>query len=137
LYGASLSATQDCGADRPGVQQPVDIDAHYYPGGMRYLLIASLDGRGQATIYHPYGGAESSAVTDPIRLEVPGSIVLDDAPGPERIYALFSRTPIPARDVTASLAAVFARGAPAIRSELRLDLAAEEQASVFFEKGAP
>jgi hypothetical protein len=56
-------------------------------GGPSYLLVASIDGAGTATVYYPYGGEHSgSAAVQPA--ELPGSIVLDAAPGPERVFAL-------------------------------------------------
>jgi hypothetical protein len=102
-----------------------------------FLMIASVDGRGQTKVYVPYEGAESVAVSPGRMLELPagGSIALDAAPGPERIFALFSRRPLPAAPVLAALQELSARGAAAIRSTDRLEIvSAEEQLSVLFEK---
>ena len=99
-----------------------------------YLLIASVDGRGATTVYHPYGGSQSAPVAAAARLELPGSIRLDDAPGPERVVALWSSTPLPARAVTDALAAIGAGGADAIRSAPPLAVGADEQRSLVFEK---
>ena len=66
------------------------------PNRARYIIVASVDGSGAATIYYPYNGIQSAPAEGP-RSELPGSIVLDAAPGPERLYALFSDEPIAAR----------------------------------------
>lgn len=107
------------------------------PAGLPYLLIASIDGAGAATVYHPPGGSESGRLDDRARLELPGSIVLDAAPGPERIYALFSRQAIAADQVASMLRDIGARGPDAIRSARTLDIPDAVQASVLFEKVTP
>jgi hypothetical protein len=105
-------------------------------GEARYVLVASIDGAGQATIYHPYGGARS--VPAPVQpTDLPGSIVLDAAPGPERVFALVSREPLDAGDVARALEELGKRGAEAIRSTPALELPDVTQASVVFEKEAP
>jgi hypothetical protein len=101
------------------------------PAGLRYLLVASVDGAGKATIYFPYGGAVSQPVGG--ATELPGSIVLDDAPGPERVFALLSEQPLVAADVTGALVDLGRRGPDAIRAASRLPVAAT-QLSLLFEK---
>jgi hypothetical protein len=109
------------------------------PAGARYLLVASVDGLGQATIYYPYGAAMSAPIAgDRLdRIELAGSIVLDAAPGPERVFALFSDAPIAAAAVQSALRAVAAAGPDAIRGMRVLPIAARAQASVAFEKAVP
>lgn len=104
--------------------------------GARYLLVASVDGRGATTIYYPYDGAESAPVVGD-RFELSGSIVLDAAPGPERIYALLSDQPIAAAAVKVQLAAVAAGGPLGIRATRTLPVPARAQLSVVFEKASP
>lgn len=99
----------------------------------RYLIVGSVDGRGNATIYFPYGGAASGPITA-TPVELPGSIVLDDAPGPERLFALFSAQPLEATTVTRALKTLGAKGADAIRATAALDVATERQATLLFEK---
>jgi anti-sigma factor RsiW len=106
------------------------------PDGAPYLLIASIDGAGAASIYFPYRGARSERL-DGARIELPGSIVLDDAPGPERLFALFSDEPIDAASIEAQLRELGARGPDAIRATPRLAVAARAQLSLVFEKQAP
>lgn len=106
------------------------------PAGARYLLVASVDGLGVATIYYPYDGAGSAPIEGD-RVEPDGSIVLDAAPGPERIYALLSDEPIAADAVRAQLRAIAGGGADAIRGMRALQLPVRSQVSLVFEKAAP
>lgn len=106
------------------------------PAGARYLLVASVDGLGQATIYYPYGAAMSAPIAGD-RIELAGSIVLDAAPGPERVFALFSDAPIAAAAVQGALRAVAAAGPDAIRGTRALPFAVRAQTSVSFEKAPP
>ncbi|HEY1812930.1 MAG TPA: DUF4384 domain-containing protein [Kofleriaceae bacterium] len=108
------------------------------PDGARYLLVASIDGAGVASIYYPYDGAESAAIPAGDRVELPGSIVLDAAPGPERVFAVFSDEPIGATAVADRLRAVGADGPDAIRRIHALVLpGVRGQTSVVFEKSVP
>jgi hypothetical protein len=106
------------------------------PAGARYLLVASVDSLGQATIYYPYGAAMSAPIAGD-RIELAGSIVLDAAPGPERVFALFSDAPITATAVQDALRAIAAAGPDAIRGMRALPIAARAQTSVAFEKVVP
>lgn len=101
---------------------------------LSFLLIASIDGRGQTNVYFPYHGQKSGRIDHPGRWEVPGSIVLDEATGPERFFALFSREPVDAAALTAKLAALGRQGWDAIRRTTQLDWAGVEQRSMFIEK---
>jgi hypothetical protein len=103
------------------------------PAGWRYLLIGSVDGAGKATLYFPFDGAASAAIAPDRPYELPGSIVLDDAPGPERVFALLTAAPLDGSAVKAALAALGHRGADAIRGQRRLPVAAT-QLSLVFEK---
>ena len=106
------------------------------PAGARYLLVASIDGLGAATIYYPYDGPHS-AIIEGDRVEPAGSIELDAAPGPERIYALLSDQPIAADAVIVQLRAVAVGGAAAIRDARPLALPVRAQLSLVFEKATP
>jgi hypothetical protein len=103
------------------------------PGGARYLLIASVDGDRGVTVYYPYHGERSAAI-DGVRFELAGSIVLDDASGPERIFAILSDTPVNAEIVTAALHDIATGGANAIRATRTVPLKVRAQLSVVFEK---
>lgn len=124
--GDRVLAVEDGAILRPGDQLRFAVQS---PGNSS-VLIASVDGRGEASVYYPStplardGGLESI---------LEGSIVLDDAPGPERIFALFSDRALDIAEVKKQLDAVAAGGASAIRSTRRLPVPLV-QASVFFEK---
>jgi hypothetical protein len=106
------------------------------PVGQPYLLIASLDGQGKASIYHPFGGASSARVAPDQMIEAPaGSVVLDAAPGPERVFALWSSQPLDAAAVIASLKDLGRRGPTAIRATTAVDVPGTIQISRMFEKG--
>jgi hypothetical protein len=107
------------------------------PDGARYLLVASIDGAGAASIYFPYNGTESAPLMPGKRIELPGSIVLDATPGPERVFALFSDKPIAAQLVISQLRTIGVDGPEAIRARRQLDVDARAQSSLVFEKVAP
>ena len=70
--------------------------------GAKYVLIASRDGAGAFTVYHPFGAAQSGQVA-PGRVEIPGSVELDEVTGSERLVAVFSDAPVAADEVKAAL----------------------------------
>jgi hypothetical protein len=118
---------------RPHDQVRFVLEHVQYP----YVLIASVDGRGHANVYVPYEGSQSAAVGGVAggdRVEIPGSIVIDDSPGPERMFALLSRKPLSASMVRAALKALGSRGAQAIRAASSLEVDADEQLSLAVEK---
>jgi predicted anti-sigma-YlaC factor YlaD len=105
-----------------------------YPSGLPYALIASVDGAGQVSVYFPYHGDQSAAVDGALAVPVAGSIVLDGAPGPERLFAIFSERPIAARVVHDLLTPIAAGGAATIRAAGRMPLTGTQQATLLFEK---
>lgn len=107
------------------------------PAGLPYLLVVSIDGAGAASVYYPYDGRESARLSSVGKFEVPGSIVLDRAPGPERIYALLSEEPIAASDVLPALRAIGARGREGILGTRELPVRAATQLSIVFDKSVP
>ncbi len=114
---------------RPGDQIRFGVEA----GGAAFALVASIDGRGQANLYLPSTRLAPDA--GPIEL-LPDSIVLDDAPGPERVFAIFSDRPLDSAQIAEALRALGASGAEAIRRTRRLPVPFP-QASVLLEKLAP
>jgi hypothetical protein len=102
-----------------------------------FVLIASVDGAGRPNIYVPYEGRRSQALPMGDPAELPGSIILDASPGPERIFALLSAAPLDADLVRRALARIGAGGAAAIRETSRLDVGVSEQTSVLLEKELP
>jgi hypothetical protein len=112
-----------------------------------YLMVGSVDGAGHANIYVPYEGAQSVPVASgppaSAHLEIEGSIVLDMAPGPERVFALVSQRPLAVGPVRSALSAIGAAGPETIRETKVLKLPSQLlaaagtliQRSVIFEKG--
>jgi hypothetical protein len=101
-------------------------------GSARFALIASIDGRGEASIYCP-----SSEIAKDAGLGwafLGDSIVLDDSEGPERIFAVFSDERLDDEAVLPALRAEAKEGPGAIRGHRNLPLR-WVQASVLFEKG--
>lgn len=110
------------------------------PAGLPYLLVISVDGSGAVSVYHPASGTQSAALPDAGQapVELPGSIVLDAAPGPERIWALFSREPLRREDVEPVLRTLAAKGPDAVRATRVLPVpAAQAQDSFLLEKSSP
>lgn len=106
------------------------------PDRARYLLVASIDGSGHASIYFPFDGAHSGKL-DGARVELPDSVVLDDSHGPERLFALFSDDPLDAAAVSELLHAIGEHGAAAIRATTHLDVKLRAQRTLLIEKAAP
>lgn len=77
-------------------------------GAPGHLVVLSIDGQGTLSPFYP----ETPAARDPrpLRLEsagrheLPGSVVLDEAPGPELLVVVFSRRPFDRRSVERRLA---------------------------------
>ena len=70
--------------------------------GHPFVLIASVDGAGRASIYYPPRSDASASLAKGSN-ELPGSVELDDVLGSERLYAVFSDSPMRAADVLRAL----------------------------------
>ncbi len=116
-----------------GEQVRMSID----PAGYGYLLVGGVDASGKASIYVPFEGTRSVPISQPTTFPATGSLVLDETPGPERIFALLSRSPIEADPVRAALREVGRAGPAAIRATERLPLPAGAQVSFLWENNAP
>lgn len=102
-----------------------------------FLLLVSVDGAGRINVYFPYDGSQSGTIATGKPTELPGSIVLDNAPGPERIFALYSKTPLLRADLESALRELYRQGPAAIRGKASLPVKAERQITLLFEKAAP
>jgi hypothetical protein len=92
----------------PGLRlQPADrIRFVVNPAGAKHLLIASRDGAGVFSVYHPFGGETSQPVAGgQVKLELPGSVELDATLGAEVVVAAFSDEPLRAEAVKQALEA--------------------------------
>jgi hypothetical protein len=124
--GDRVIAVEDGARLRPGDQLRFAVQ----PGDARFVLVGSADGRGRASLYYPSVAVGVDAGQAQLLAD---SIVLDDAPGPERIFAVFSDRRLEDREVEALLKQIAAGGAEAVRRTHRLPLPFP-QASLFFEK---
>ncbi|MFO0584762.1 MAG: hypothetical protein U0229_21020 [Anaeromyxobacter sp.] len=79
-----------------------------------FLLVLELDGRGAAAVLHPWGAAAAAPQKASQREFLPGSVVLDDAPGPEFLFAVFSAKPFEAAPLLEALRAQARRPEPAL-----------------------
>jgi len=66
---------------------------HYRPPGDGWLLLVSIDGTGQLTVFHPYQGTAAAPVAGGTLSVLEESIALDEAQGPERLAAIFDPEP--------------------------------------------
>ena len=74
--------------------------------GAKYLMVASQDGAGVFSVYHPYGAQRSQPVApSKVKLDVPTKVELDGTLGSERIVAVLSDEPVTAEQVEAALKA--------------------------------
>lgn len=63
-----------------------------HPDGATGVVVISVDGDGQATVLYPENGMDPEPlVGDGRTLSLPGTLILDDAPGPEALIAVFDR----------------------------------------------
>jgi hypothetical protein len=115
---------------RPGDELRFAVE----PSGLAYLLVASVDGDGKVSVYYPFEGEESGRLAPGPRSELPDSIRLDQAAGPERLFALFSRAPLEAEPVRRALRGLGGQGPAAIRSRRALAAGAAVQLTLVFEK---
>jgi hypothetical protein len=97
-------------------------------------MVASIDGANHASIYVPYEGRASLRIPDDRTFRDDAGIALDATPGPERIFALFSKYPIDTGRVTTALSSIGARGHAAIRANARLDIPGILEVSLCIEK---
>jgi hypothetical protein len=105
-----------------------------WPAGHRFALIASVDGAGKPTIYFPFQGTRSAALPAGPRVELPGSILLDESPGPERVFAVLSPAPLAAATVLDALKVLASKGGDAVRRTAALPIEGVAQQSILFEK---
>jgi hypothetical protein len=79
-----------------------------------HLLVLELDGRGGASVFHPFDGTASAPLAAGQRDFLPGSVELDDAPGTEWLFAVFSPRPLQAAPLLAQLREQAGRAAPTL-----------------------
>lgn len=74
--------------------------------GAKYLMVASRDGAGVFSVYHPYGAQQSQPVAAmKAKMELPTKVELDETLGAERVVAVLSDEPVTAAQVEAAIKA--------------------------------
>ncbi len=110
------SAPELLAADAP-VREGDALRFSYEADTAGHLLVLELDGRGQASVFHPFGGGSSAPLAANQRDFLPGSVVLDAAPGPEWLLAVFSPRPLQAAPLLEQLRAQAGRPEPNLTCE--------------------
>ncbi len=108
----------------------------YASGAKRYLFLASLDGEGRVSNFNFQAAPSSVPIVPGSGQVLQGSIILDDHPGPERVFAVFSDRPLPQAEIERAAARAFAhlrREGGDITKLVRLPLP-HPQASILLEK---
>jgi hypothetical protein len=77
------------------------------PGDSEGVVVLSVDGTGTATVFWPAPGAGMETVPSGGWTELPGTVTLDGAPGPEVFVAVFD---LPADEVEDAAAAAWKQG---------------------------
>jgi hypothetical protein len=90
--------------------QPVTSDSELLPGdALRfsyrvprdgYLAVLDVDGAGNVTVFYPYGGGAAAKIASGW---LPGSVVLDAAPGPDWLVAVYRDAPFDLAPLMAQL----------------------------------
>ncbi len=78
------------------------------------LWLVSIDGAGQVSRLYPAGGEGGAEVAGPGPL--PGGAILDGRPGPERLYAVCTRQPLPFQELERAARVVAGGGEKAVRT---------------------
>ncbi len=114
----------------PGAQ----VQFRYDAGGHSHVYVVSVDGSGVIGALYPSDGGASVAIEPGADRVLPGSIILDDAVGPERVFALFSRAPLGFEEVEPLVRAALEAHGGDVRAADRVEWAGGDQASVWFLK---
>ena len=101
--------------DADGVRAGIDgmtlragdwVQFRYRANGHRYLFIVSVDDEGVLAPLYPDRRTRSVPIDARGRHVLEGSVILDDAVGPERLYAFFSPAPLKFADIEKLLVGV-------------------------------
>ena len=75
------------------------IQFEYTSGANRYLFLVSLDDSGRVSNFNYQSSQTSVPIIPGGGLQLEGSIILDDSPYPERVFAIFSNRPLDLENV--------------------------------------
>jgi len=97
--GESVFAVDPATEVNPGDQLQFTVRSAHAAVGRRYVLVGSVDGTGKFSVFYPASVDGRSVALPAGGAPLAPPIVLDDAPGPERIVVVISERPIAARVV--------------------------------------
>jgi hypothetical protein len=91
-----------------------------------WLVLGSVDERGNVSIYYPESAEQSLSVVPGRDVRLPDGVILDEYVGEERFFAVFSAEPVAVEDVRrAASSALGAAGGVARTGRLALDETAQ------------
>jgi hypothetical protein len=97
-------------ADGAVLGEGAQIQFRYRASGRQYLWVVSVDGKGVTTPLYPDQKGPSLTVVPDGTHVLEGSVILDDAKGPERIFGFFSEEPLTFEEIEARLKAALPEG---------------------------
>lgn len=100
------------GEDGARLEAGDQVQFRYDAGGRRHLFLISVDAAGVVSPLYPDTPTESIAVEPEGVHVLEGSVILDDAVGPERFFAVFSNAPLAYADLAAAASRGLADGGP-------------------------
>lgn len=105
--------------NRPGGPEPAasgialgagdQIQFSYQAGGYGHIFVVSVDGRRAITPLYPPRPGRSLSVQPAGEHVLDGSVILDDAVGPERVFAFFSEAPLEFEALRAAISTALER----------------------------
>lgn len=91
------------GVDGMHLGEGDQIQFRYRASGRQYVLVVSVDSRGVTSPLYPEAPGQSLKISPEGEHVLDGSVILDDAKGPERIFAFFSDSPLSYEEVVTRL----------------------------------
>lgn len=89
-----------------------------------HVLMVSIDGAQQVSVYFPFGGDGSQELAPGAEQELPGAVELDATLGDERLWILMSSAPIAVATIRPALDRIAGGGAAAVAAATAKDLTA-------------
>lgn len=73
------------------------------PKDFTHVLVVSVDGASQFSVYVPFDGAQAAQVIQEKKQELPGAVELDETVGREKLVAVFAKRSVTAKEVATAL----------------------------------
>jgi hypothetical protein len=121
------------GSDGMTLRSGDQIQFRYRAVGHRYLFVFSIDARGTVSPLYPDDQGKSIEIRPDGLQTLHGSVILDDAKGPERVFAVFSDEPLSYRDLEGAVSKMRERD-PTRLQVLPLQEEDVDQATILFIK---